>query len=322
MKKRTLLLSALSVLMAFSLSACGGNSSPANSNDGAKSVNSTDSADTVEKMTITVGSKDNTENNLIGEMYALIFEDMGIEVKRQLSLGGTAPTFEALKKGDLSIYPEYTGTGLTVMLKQPVEKDQDKVMQILQDGFKQWNLEWLEPAQENATYGFAVKAETAEKLKLVTISDLAAHSKDLVLSYPQEFDVRDDGLPGLQKVFKDNGGFKFKKQFQIDYSLRYNPLTEGQSDVTVSVGTDGQIAGLNLVQLQDDIQFFPVYHVAPLVRSEVLAAYPEVKDRLNALSALLSDQEVQRMNWDVDGPEKKEIEEVAENFLKTNNLIK
>lgn len=275
------------------------------------------------KLTVTVGSKDNTENHLIGEMYALILEDMGIKVKRQLSLGGTAPTFEALKKGDIDIYPEYTGTGLGVMLQQPEpEKDPVVALQKVREGFKQWDLEWLEPASENATYGFAMKEETAEKYGIRTYTDLAEHSSELVLSYPQEFDVREDGLPGLQKVFADKGGFVFKKQFQIDYSLRYKPLENNESDVTVSVGTDGQIAGMGLRLLEDDIGFFPVYNVAPLIRKETLDAEPAIKDKLNALAPLLTDAAVQAMNWKVDGPDKQEIEDVAKQFLIDNKLIK
>jgi osmoprotectant transport system substrate-binding protein len=312
MKKSMIVLSVLTMATAAALTGCG--STKTASTEGTSSSQST--------LALTVGSKDNTENHLIGEMYAEILEDMGIKVTRKLSLGGTAPVFEALKKGDLDIYPEYTGTGLTVMLKQPVEKDQKKVEQALADGFKQWNLTWLESAPENATYGFAVKKETADKYKLVTISDLAARSSELTLSYPQEFDVRDDALPGLQKAFKDKGGFKFKKQFQIDYSLRYNPLKDGQSDVTVSVGTDGQIVGMGLVQLKDDVSFFPAYHVAPLIRNDKLSAEPKIKDRLNQLSKLLDDKAIQSMNWQVDGPEKKEIEQVAKSFLKEHKLIK
>jgi osmoprotectant transport system substrate-binding protein len=314
MKKRILVLSVLAISAATALAGCG--------NGASKEAAAGGTAAKKSDLTMTVGSKDNTENNLIGEMYAEIFEDMGMKVTRKLSLGGTAPTFEALKKGDLDIYPEYTGTGLTVMLKQPIEKDQKKVEQTLSEGFKQWNLEWLESAPENATYGFATKKETADKYKLESISDLAGHSSELILSYPQEFDVRDDSLPGLQKAYKDKGGFKFKKQFQIDYSLRYNPLTQGQSDVTVSVGTDGQIAGMGLKLLKDDIGFFPIYHVAPLIRKEKLDQEPAIKDRLNQLSKLLTDDAVQTMNWQVDGPDKKEIEAVAKAFLKDNKLIK
>jgi osmoprotectant transport system substrate-binding protein len=304
MKKRSWLSLLVIMALAAALAAC--------SNDkGSKS-----------DLSITVGSKDNTENHLIGEMYALIFEDMGIKVKRQLSLGGTAPTFEALKKGDLDIYPEYTGTGLGVMLEQTEpEKDSAKALEKVREGFKQWDLEWLNPASENATYGFAMKKETAEKYGIKTYTDLAKFSKELVLSYPQEFDVREDGIPGLQKVFADQGGFVFKKQVQIDDSLRYNPLENNESDVTVSVGTDGQIAGLGLQLLQDDVGFFPVYNVAPLIRKETLEAEPKIKERLDALAPLLTDAAVQEMNWKVDGPDKAEIEDVAKQFLIDNKLI-
>jgi len=305
MSKRFWLTLPVILVLAASVTACGGGK-------GGKSG-----------ITLTVGSKDNTENHLIGEMYALILEDAGFKVKRQLSLGGTAPTFEALKKGDLDLYPEYTGTGLTVMLEQKEpEKDPQKALEKVREGFKQWNLEWLDPASENATYGFAMKKETAEKYGIKTFTDLALHSKELVLAYPQEFDVREDGLPGLQKIFKDKGGFQFKKQFQIDYSLRYKPLENNEADVTVSVGTDGQIAGMGLVQLQDDVGFFPVYNVAPLIRKEKLDAAPEIKDKLNALAPLLTDSAVQALNWQVDGPDKKEIEEVAKQFLIDHKLIK
>jgi osmoprotectant transport system substrate-binding protein len=304
MKKRSWLSMLVIMALATALAACG-------NDKGSKS-----------DLTMTVGSKDNTENHLIGEMYALIFEDMGINVKRQLSLGGTAPTFEALKKGDLDIYPEYTGTGLGVMLEQTEpEKDSAKALEKVREGFKQWNLEWLDPASENATYGFAMKKETADKYGIKTYTDLAKYSKELVLSYPQEFDVREDGIPGLQKVFADQGGFKFKKQFQIDYSLRYKPLENNESDVTVSVGTDGQIAGMGLQLLKDDVGFFPVYNVAPLIRKEKLDAEPKIKEKLNALAPLLTDAAVQTMNWKVDGPDKAEIEDVAKQFLIDNKLI-
>ncbi|QJD87702.1 ABC transporter substrate-binding protein [Cohnella herbarum] len=304
MKKRPWLSLLVITALATSLAACG-------NDKGGKS-----------DLKITVGSKDNTENHLIGEMYALILEDMGIDVKRQLSLGGTAPTFEALKKGDLDIYPEYTGTGLGVMLEQKEpEKDSAKALEKVREGFKKWNMEWLDPASENATYGFAMKKETAEKYGIKTYTDLAKNSKELVLSYPQEFDVREDGLPGLQKIFADQGGFAFKKQFQIDYSLRYKPLENNESDVTVSVGTDGQIAGMGLQLLQDDVGFFPVYNVAPLIRKEKLDAEPKIKEKLNALAPLLTDAAVQTMNWKVDGPDKAEIEDVAKQFLIDNKLI-
>lgn len=306
MKFRKLLLPLLTILALSVLAAC---SSGSGSGDGDKPV-------------VTVGSKDNTENQIMGEMYALLLEDEGIEVKRNLFLGGTNPTYEALKKGDLSIYPEYTGTALTVMFQQPVERDQEKVLNYVREEFKKIGLEYLDPAAHNSTYGFAMKKELAEELGIETFADLADNSKDLVLSFPQEFDLREDGLIGLQKLYADRGAFKFKNQYQIDYNLRYQPLLEDQSDVTVVIGTDGQINGYDLKLIEDETGFFPVYNVAPLIREDILTAYPTIADRLNELAPLLTDEAVQELNWKVDGDEKLEVEDVARDFLEKNNLLK
>jgi osmoprotectant transport system substrate-binding protein len=304
MKLNKLLIMIISLIVGLMLTACSSDSS----GDG--------------KPTVIIGSKDNTENQLMGEMYAQILEDEGIKVERNLFLGGTTPTYEALKKGDISIYPEYTGTALTVMFEQPVERDQEKVLKYVREEFKKLGLAYLEPASENSTYGLAMKKELAEELGIETYADLAEHSKDLIFSYPQEFDLREDGLIGLQKLYADKGGFEFKKQFQIDYNLRYQPLLEGESDVTVVIGTDGQIKGYDLKLLKDETNFFPVYNVAPLVRQDILDAYPEIEDRLNELAPFLTDEAVQKMNWEIDGDPKREVEEVATEFLKEHNLLK
>ncbi|MFM1651327.1 glycine betaine ABC transporter substrate-binding protein [Brevibacillus sp. B_LB10_24] len=309
MKKTKIAFSLVVALAAFLTAACG-------------SGGSESAGGATKKEPIVIGSKNNTENLLQGEMYAQVLEELGVPVERKLNLGGTMVTFEAIKSKQIDMYPEYTGTGILAILKLPLEKDPQKVMEKNREGFKQWDIEWLDPAPLNSTYGFATTKETAAKYNLKTISDLAKHSKELTLSYPQEFDVRDDGLPGLQKQFKDQGGFQFKKQFQVDYSLRYDPLTQGLSDVTVSVGSDGQIAGYELQLLEDDVNFFPVYNVAPIIRKEKLEMYPEAKEPLNKLSALLTDQVMQKLDWQVDGPDKKEVEDVAKEFLKENGLVK
>lgn len=286
---------------------------------------SSDSADGdggKDKPVVIIGSKDNTENQLMGEMYAQILEDEGIKVKRNLFLGGTNPTYEALKKGDLSIYPEYTGTALTVMFQQPVERDQEKVLKYVREEFKKIGLEYLDPAAQNSTYSFAMKKDLANKLGIETYADLADNSKDLILSFPQEFDLREDGLIGLKKLYADRGNFEFKKQFQIDYNLRYQPLLNDESDVTVVIGTDGQISGYDLKLLEDETAFFPVYNVAPLMRSDILEAYPEIANRLNELAPFLTDEAVQEMNWKIDGDEKQEVEDVAREFLEKNKLLK
>ncbi|MBM7650742.1 ABC transporter substrate-binding protein [Neobacillus cucumis] len=309
MKKTTIYTGILTGALVLSLVGCG-------------SSNQSTSASGGKKDPIVVGSKNNTENYIQGEMFADILEANHVPVVRKLNLGGTNVTFQAIKSGQVDMYPEYTGTGLVDILKKPLEKDQKKVLTEVSDGFKQWNIEWLQPAPLNSTYGFAVKKATAEKYNLKTISDLAKHSKDLVLSFPQEFDVRPDALPGLQKYYKDQGGFKFKNQFQIDYSLRYQPLMQGKSDVTVSVGSDGDVAGNHLVVLKDDIEFFPAYNVAPIISDKKLKEYPQIKAPLEKLMSLLTDEQMQKLDWEVDGPDKKEIKDVAKDFLTKNGLLK
>lgn len=304
MKFKKLILILITVMMISVLAACS-----------SKSGNS-------DQPTVIVGSKDNTENQLMGEMYAQILEDEGIKVERKLFLGGTNPTYEALKKGDLSIYPEYTGTALTVMFQQPVERDQEKVLNYVREEFKKIGLAYLEPAAHNSTYGFAMKKDLAAQLGIETFSDLADNAKSLILSFPQEFDLREDGLLGLQKLYADQGGFTFKKQFQIDYNLRYQPLLEDESDVTVVIGTDGQISGYDLKLLADEQSFFPAYNVAPLIREDILKAYPSIQQRLDELAPLLTDAAVQQMNWQIDGDAKEEVEDVATAFLKEHNLLK
>lgn len=313
MKIKRLSVLLFTVILSLILVAC--------SEDSANESSDT-SSDGEDKPTVIVGSKDNTENQIMAEMYAQILEDMGIKVERNLFLGGTLPTYEALKAGELSIYPEFTGTALTVIFEQPVERDQEKVINYVREEFSKIGFAYLEPASENSTYGFAMKKELADELGIETIGDLARNAKDLVLSFPQEFDLREDGLIGLQKLYADEGGFEFKKQFQIDYNLRYQPLLEGESDVTVVIGTDGQIAGYDLKLLEDETSFFPIYNVAPLIRQEILDAYPEIEDRLNELAPLLTDEAVQELNWQVDGDPKREVEEVATEFLEKHNLLR
>ena len=223
----------------------------------------------------------------------------------------------AIRSGEIDLYPEYTGTGLLAILKKPLEKDQAKVLETVRSGYKEAGIEWLEPSPLNNTFAFVTTKKEINKL-----TDLNTQSKDLVLAFPQEFDVRDDGLPGLQKYFADKGGFKFKKQFQIDASIRFQPLLEGKADVSVVYGTDGQIAGYDLKLVEDDIGFFPVYNVAPIVRTDVLKMYPEIEEALNKLSMLLTDDVMQGLNWEVDGPDKKDYAEVAKAFLQENGLIK
>ncbi len=269
--------------------------------------------------TIRVGSKDFTEQFLIGEMYALILENAGYKVERKLNLGGTPIAQTALESNEIDLYPEYTGTGLLTVLQLPTQTDQKAVYDAVKQGYQEkYNLVWLDPAPMNNTQALAMTKEASDKFGITTISEMVAKASELRLIGPPEFQEREDGLPGLQKAY---GNFQLKEYVSVDPGLKYKGLTEGQADVSVAFGTDGEIANFGLVILKDDKGLFPPYQVAPVVRQEILDANPEVATLLNALAPKLTDATMQRLNYEVSG-NKRQFEDVAKEFLQQEGLIK
>ncbi len=269
--------------------------------------------------TIRVGSKDFTEQFLIGEMYALILENAGYKVERKLNLGGTPIAQTALESNEIDLYPEYTGTGLLTVLQLPTQTDQKAVYDAVKQGYQEkYNLAWLDPAPMNNTQALAMTKEASDKFGITTISEMVAKASELRLIGPPEFQEREDGLPGLQKAY---GNFQLKEYVSVDPGLKYKGLTEGQADVSVAFGTDGEIANFGLVILKDDKGLFPPYQVAPVVRQEILDANPEVATLLNALAPKLTDATMQRLNYEVSG-NKRQFEDVAKEFLQQEGLIK
>ncbi|HEX9028525.1 MAG TPA: glycine betaine ABC transporter substrate-binding protein [Anaerolineales bacterium] len=271
--------------------------------------------------TIKVGSKDFTEEFIVAEMYAQLLENAGFKVDRKLNLGGTPIAQTAITKGDIDLYPEYTSTGLLTVLKmKPIQDPQQIITTVRSEYEKQFQLTWLDPAPFNDTQALAMTQAGSDKYGIKTYSDLAAKSKDLVLGGPAEFMERPDGLKGLQQAY---GGFQFKDTKQLGTgSLRYQALLDGQIDVVVAFGTDGQINGDHLVLLKDDKTFYPVYQIAPVVRQDTLQKHPEIATVLNKLAPMLTDTIMSGLNWQVDGPDKKEPAAVASAFLKQQGLIK
>jgi osmoprotectant transport system substrate-binding protein len=160
----------------------------------------------------------------------------------------------------------------------------------------------------------------SQQYGITDFSECSQKAPELILGGPAEFQTRDDGLPGLQKAY---GGFQFKQFIQLGTgSLRYQALLDGQIDVVVAFSTDGQIQGDNLVLLKDDKHFYPVYNIAPVVRDDTLAKYPQIADVLNKLAPLLTTPIMSSLNWEVDGPSKKDPAEVAKTFLQQNGLLK
>jgi osmoprotectant transport system substrate-binding protein len=269
-------------------------------------------------VTIRVGSKDFTEQFIIGEMYAQVLENAGFNVERKLNLGGTPVAQAAMESGDIDLYPEYTGTGLLTVLKLPVNSDQKAVYQSVYDGYlQQYNMVWLNPSPMNNTQALAMTRARAQELGIVTISDMATKAGELIMAGAPEFQEREDGLPGIKKVY---GDFNLKEYKSVDSGLRYQALVEGQADVVVAYGTDGEIAAYDLVLLQDDKAMFPPYQVAPVVRKAVLDENPAIADLLNTLSAKLTDAVMQGLNYEVSGNQR-EPAEVAKEFLLQEGLI-
>lgn len=267
---------------------------------------------------IRVGSKDFTEQLILGEMYAQVLEHNGFKVERKLNLGGTPVAQASLLRGEIDLYPEYTGTGLLTVLKQPVAENPEQVYQTVAQGYQQqFNLVWLHPAPMNNTQALVMTQAGAKQRGIQTISDLIAQASQLTLVGPPEFQAREDGLPGLQRVY---GPFQFRQFLAIDPGLRYQALQQGKADVAVGFATDGEINAFDLVVLEDDQKLFPPYQVAPVVRQQTLATHAQLSQVLNALAPKLTNPVMQQLNYEVSGKQR-EPAAVAQAFLIQVGLI-
>ncbi len=267
---------------------------------------------------VKVGSKNFTEELIIGELYAQSLEHAGLSVTRRLDLGTTDIAMAALKRAEIDLYPEYTGTALLNVLHLPPISDPKRSYQIVKDAYaKQFGLVWLDPAPMNDTQALATTQTVAGRYALGTLADLAAKANELRLGAVPEFLTRADGLPGLRKRY---GGFTFKQVKTMDAGLRYTALGHGDVDVIVAFSTEGQLKSLSLVVLEDNKHLFPVYQVAPVVRKAALDAKPSLAPPLNKLAPLLDNDVMQNLNLQVDGPQKREPADVARDFLKQHGL--
>ncbi|MDF2760670.1 MAG: opuCC, partial [Thermomicrobiales bacterium] len=238
---------------------------------------------------------------------------------------------------EIDLYPEYTGTGLTVVLGMPIDAvtsgtptagvatpaDQavsvdQRVYDIVSEEYlEQFDLVWLDESAFNNTQALAVKRAFAEERGISTISELAEIAGELTIVAPSDFVERPDGLQGLQDFYD----LEFGNVLSVAPGIRYQALEEDQAQVVLAFGTDGQVAGLDLVLLEDDKGLWPPYHVAPVVRNETLTANPGIADALNPVAPLLTDQVMSALNWQVDGPEKLEPIDVARAFLEEQGLL-
>ncbi len=267
---------------------------------------------------IRVGSKDFTEEFIFGEVYAQLLEAHGFTVRRNFNLGSTQIAMAALEKGDIDLYPEYTGTGLLDVLKLPVMHDPRAIYQTVAKEYqRRYHLRWLNPAPMNDSQGLATTADISRRYNMTTLSQLSRAAPQLRLGAIPEFVRRPDALPGLQKFY---GGFHFKDVKLFDIGLKYLALSSGQVDVVPAFTTEGLLEANHLVLFKDDRKFWPAYQVAPVVREDALRKHPNIAALLNSVAPFFTDATMRRLNYDVDG-KKLEPAEVAAEFLKAHKLL-
>jgi osmoprotectant transport system substrate-binding protein len=259
-----------------------------------------------------VGSKNFTEQLVAGELWAQALEAAGARVERRLNLGGTLIAQEALLAGQIDLYPEYTGTGLGVVLKEDTQGTPEEVLRRVRQGYEQrFNLTWLSPSGVDNGNVLLVLPETARRYGLATLSDLARVAPQLTLAAGNEFADRADGLPGLQRVY----GIRFRRLRQFSaLGLRYAALQHRQAEVVNGYATDWQIAARGFVVLRDDRHLWPPYELAPVVRRDALSRFPPLAAALERVDARLDNAVMQRLNREVD-QDGYEPREVAARFL-------
>lgn len=267
---------------------------------------------------VRVGSKNFSEQLFLGELYAQLLERRGLHVERKLSLGSTQIAMAAMQRGELDLYPEYTGTALLVVLKRPVEYDPIAVYDTVKRDYQErFAMTWLKPAPFNNTQALGSTQEIARRYGLRTLSDVSRAAPQLRLAVTSEFLNRPDGLPALRRVY---GGFRFKNIVQVDIGLRYQALIDRRADVAVAFSTDGEIIQYQLVIFDDDKHAFPPYQAAPVVRDETLRRFGAIAPALDAVAPLLTEAVIRNVNFAINGPQKREPADVVHDFLQQHAL--
>ena len=271
------------------------------------------------KNPIKIASKPMTEQYILTEIIAqLIEEDTDYEVEITKGVGGgTTNIHPALLKGEFDLYPEYTRTAwLNVLKKEEMEKDDSKLYQVLLEEYDALGLTWAGLYGFSNTYGLAVRAETADQYDLSTYSGLAAVSGELNFGGNPDYIELETGYPRLCSAYN----MQFKDTKQMEIALKYEALKNGEVDVINAFTTDAQLAANDLVLLTDDGGFFETFEAGTVVRKDALEKYPELKGVLGKLDGLITEAEMQQMNYEVE-VNGKEDAQVAREFLIAKGLI-
>ena len=257
-------------------------------------------------------------------MYAQVLEANGFTVDREnIGLENETIAHQALLNGDIDLYPEYAATALQAILGQdlPSPPDRTQIYNTVRDAYAQLDppLAVLDASGFENNQALAMLRSRAEELGITNYSDLSTRANELVLGGPPEFFERPDGVRGLQTAY---GGFQFEENRQLTPALRYPELEGGNVDVIVAFTTDGQLTDEQFLVLEDDKQFYPPYQVAPIVRQDALDQNPHVADLLNGVTAKLTDDATMAaLNFAVDGPDGREVPDVAREFLQEQGLV-
>lgn len=268
---------------------------------------------------IVIASKPMTEQYIIAEMMIELIEsetDLKVEHKSGIG-GGTMNIHPGMINGEIDIYPEYTGTGWMQVLKKELISDPNELYESVKDAYyEEYYIRWMGLYGFNNTYGIAVKRELAENLDISTYSDLADKGSHLRFGAEYDFYEREDGFPGLQEKY----GMSFDEQVELDIGLKYQAIANDEVDLINVFSTDGRLQEHDLVVLEDDLNFFPSYYAATLVREETLEKYPEIEPILDRLTDQLSNEEITHMNYLVE-IEKQDPKQVAHDFIEEKGLI-
>lgn len=272
-----------------------------------------------ESGTIKIASKPMTEQYILTELLAALIEndtDLKVEITKGVG-GGTTNIHPALLKGEFDLYPEYTGTSWITVLKHEDIPDDNALYEGVKKEYNELGLHWTGLYGFNNTYTLAVRNSVVEQYQLKTYSDLAAVSDQLVFGGNYDYIEREDGYPLLCSTYN----MDFKETKDMDIALKYQAMEQGQIDVTNAFTTDAMLSVADVTTLEDDKHFFTNYYAGTVVRKETLEKYPELEAVLEKLTGLITDEEMQRLNYEVEANEKDE-KVLAHEFLVEKGLIK
>lgn len=267
---------------------------------------------------IVIGSKNFTESLILAELMAQVIEARThLKVERRFYLAGTYICHQAVLAGRIDIYPEYTGTALTAILKENASGDERTVYQRVKSEYEHRFALTLGPGFGfNDTFAMEIRGDDARRLNIHTLSQTAAFAPQWRAGFGYEFMERPDGYRGLIAVY----GLHFAGQPRVmDLGLLTRALRDHQIDLAAGNTTDGLIPALDLFVLQDDRHYFPPYEAVPVIRQRAIQDHPEIVQALAQLDGKISNEEMQRLNYAVDG-QHRDVKEVARDFLHSKGL--